>query len=96
METNHSVIALVERGGRVLVCWNRHYKGWTLPGGKIEDGEDRETALRRELREELGAELISAPTWFFSAPSASFSRPRRSLGIIGKCSKRKRRGDERL
>lgn len=27
---------------------------WTLPGGGLEDGEDPETAVRREVREETG------------------------------------------
>ena len=31
--------------------------GWELPGGKVDPGEDRATALHREIHEELGVRV---------------------------------------
>ena len=50
--------AVVERGGRFLICQRplhkRHGGLWEFPGGKCEPGESDADAARRELQEELG------------------------------------------
>ena len=51
-------VALLNTEGRVLLQRRRadsRYGGlWEFPGGKIEPGESRESALVREIAEELG------------------------------------------
>lgn len=65
--------ALVDKEGRVLLAQRPEGKKlaglWEFPGGKIEQGETPETALVRELHEELGIdtrESCLAPLTFAS------------------------------
>ncbi|HEU4628763.1 MAG TPA: NUDIX domain-containing protein [Gemmatimonadaceae bacterium] len=56
------VAAVVARGDRLLVCQRplekRHGGLWEFPGGKCEPDETDADAARRELREELGVEVV--------------------------------------
>lgn len=58
------VAAVIRRGNEVLVCQRpfhkRHGGLWEFPGGKCEPDESDADALRRELGEELGIELLEA------------------------------------
>jgi CYTH domain-containing protein/8-oxo-dGTP pyrophosphatase MutT (NUDIX family) len=45
---------LVVRDGRVLLVHRPRYDDWSLPKGKLDPGEDWETAALREVHEEAG------------------------------------------
>jgi len=56
-----AVIGIIEKKGKFLIQ-KRPSKGlladlWEFPGGKIEVGETAEKALKREIKEEIGAEI---------------------------------------
>ena len=68
-----AAVALVDTDGRVLISKRPDGKQlgglWEFPGGKVEQGERPETALIRELKEELAidvAESCLAPLTFAS------------------------------
>jgi len=60
-ETLRVVAAVIFDGKQILACQRSEGRAaqgkWEFPGGKVEAGEHPEEALRREIREELNAEL---------------------------------------
>jgi 8-oxo-dGTP diphosphatase len=59
------VAGVIERDGKILITRRRagtHLAGlWEFPGGKPESGETLDEALRREIAEELGADVSVGP-----------------------------------
>ena len=54
------VAAIIQRDGAYFATQRGYgeFEGmWEFPGGKIESGESREVALKREIQEELGVDI---------------------------------------
>ncbi len=62
-----AVGVIINSQGQVLVAKRRpnQHQGdsWEFPGGKIEPGETVSTALKRELFEEVGIEVVHHESW---------------------------------
>ncbi|MCI6744845.1 MAG: (deoxy)nucleoside triphosphate pyrophosphohydrolase [Anaerolactibacter massiliensis] len=61
MKTIRVAAAVIRRGSQILAAergYGEFRDGWEFPGGKIESGETAEEALKRELKEEMNAEVI--------------------------------------
>lgn len=61
------VAAMIVEDGKILIAQRPAGKArsgqWEFPGGKAEPGESPEAALVREIREELGAEIVPGGLW---------------------------------
>lgn len=72
INTGVAVAALLEneRGELLLIRRARNPGAglWAVPGGFVDAGEDAETAIIREVREETGLDIVQ-PRYFFSHPN---------------------------
>lgn len=50
--------AIIIKGDKILMLYTERYHDYTLPGGGLDDGEDLQQGLIRELQEETGAQNI--------------------------------------
>lgn len=70
MRTDKRVTAVITRGNKILLI-HRFKNGseyWVFPGGGVEEGEDLDTGLKREVMEETGLKLYSY-SYLFDQPA---------------------------
>lgn len=53
-EVSSVALIAIDGTGKILVTEHKE-RGWDIPGGHLEDGENAMTALEREVKEEAGA-----------------------------------------
>lgn len=61
MKSVEVVAAIIYKDGAYFATQRGYgeFEGmWEFPGGKIESGESREVALKREIQEELGVDIV--------------------------------------
>jgi 8-oxo-dGTP pyrophosphatase MutT (NUDIX family) len=69
----------ITREGKILVVRHKRLKRWQIPGGLQEIGESVQQTIQREIKEELGLDLIagrlisiySHPKWTIEFPDQS-------------------------
>ena len=74
METKTRIAGIIIEDNKLLMLIGKGYKELWTPGGKIDKGETDEECLKRELREELGVELLEYK-FFKEYANASFYNP---------------------
>jgi ADP-ribose pyrophosphatase YjhB (NUDIX family) len=74
-----AVRAVALRGGAALLLRGSRFGDLRFPGGGVDPGEDVESALRRELREECGAGLVAVGEQLVTVVD---ERPAREPGCV--------------
>ena len=69
---------IIIQDNKLLLVKGRGYEHLWTPGGKVDEGETDEECLRRELKEEIGVDLIEAK-FFKEYSGVSFYNPKLKL-----------------
>ena len=78
------VAGLILQNNKLLICQRPNFKDhplkWEFPGGKVEDFEDNQEALIRELKEELNIEINEMI--FFDEYSYEYNELSKKLKLV--------------
>jgi len=58
-EIHYKIAGIIIKNRKLLMCRKYNEPHFIMPGGKMKEGETKQETLKRELKEELGIELIS-------------------------------------
>ena len=76
MKSETRVVGIIIQNGNLLMLKGKGYKELWTPGGHLEMGESEEECLKRELKEEIGVNLVESK-FFGEYPGRSFYHPER-------------------
>lgn len=77
MKSETRIAGIVIKDGKILMLRGKEYRELWTPGGHLEIGEKEEECLRRELKEEIGVNLVKSD-FFGEYPGKSFYQPERT------------------
>lgn len=87
-------LALIEiQDRKILMVRSVGKDTWYIPGGKRDEGESDKEALLREIKEELGVDLIPESISFYNEYEAQAHGKEVGVLVCAKCYKAKHLGD---
>ncbi len=78
MDTTTRIAGIIIQDGKILMLLGKGYPELWTPGGKIDGNESDEECLRRELKEEIGVELLESK-FFKEYTTQSFYNPEKKV-----------------
>jgi ADP-ribose pyrophosphatase YjhB (NUDIX family) len=73
---------ILEKDGKVLMCRGIGSNSWDIPGGRLNKNEDPKAGLMRELKEELGIEVVVKNPFYVCAVHDFKNQPPRYFVVF--------------